>query len=39
MLLDSKENIVNERVQQQHFTLAFIYMENVVRQVFFVVLL
>ena len=31
VLFDQTENNVEEPVQQQHFTLTFIYVENVVR--------
>ena len=40
VLFDQTENNVEEPVQQQHFTLTFIYVENVVRlKLKFVVLL
>ena len=39
VLFDWTENTVNEPAQEQHFTLTFIYIENVVRLVLFVALL
>ena len=37
MLFDETGNNEDEPVQQQHFTLTFIYIENFVRLVLFVV--
>ena len=39
VLFDQTGNTVDEPVQRQHFTLIFIYIENIVRLVLFVVLL
>ena len=35
VLFDYTGNTVDEPVQRQHFTLTFIYIENIVRLVFF----
>ena len=39
VLFDLTGNTIDDHVQQQHLTLPFIYIENVIRLVLFVILL